>query len=104
MSGLHANVLVSPGQNRSTGSGLYAQGEPDCSGGNSTGGLNGNAGQPTSCEDGSFATLYSVDLTYDSGPLYVTAAYELRERDLNLALATLCISGGMGMAVVLERA
>jgi acetyl-CoA C-acetyltransferase len=36
--------------------------------------------------------------------IVLTAAYELRERDLNLALATLCISGGMGMAVVLERA
>ena len=82
MSGLHANVLVSPGQNRSTGSGLYAQGEPDCSGGNSTAGLNGNAGQPTSCTDGSFYTLYSADLTYESGPLYATAAYELH-RDVN---------------------
>jgi len=36
--------------------------------------------------------------------IVLTAAYELRERDLQLALATLCISGGMGMAVVLERA
>jgi acetyl-CoA C-acetyltransferase len=36
--------------------------------------------------------------------IVLTAAYELRERGLNLALATLCISGGMGMAVVLERA
>jgi acetyl-CoA C-acetyltransferase len=36
--------------------------------------------------------------------IVLTAAYELRERGLRLALATLCISGGMGMAVVLERA
>jgi acetyl-CoA C-acetyltransferase len=36
--------------------------------------------------------------------IVLTAAYELRERGLSLALATLCISGGMGMAVVLERA
>jgi len=79
---VHANVLVSPGQNRSTNTGLYAQGEPDCSGGNSTGGLNGNAGQPTSCTDGSFATLYSVDFTFESGPLYATAAYELH-KDVN---------------------
>src|SRR5437660_8325167 len=77
MQGVRANFLVSPGQHRSTGTGLYAQGEPDCSGGNSTGGLNGNAGQPTSCEDGSFYTLYSVDVTYESGPLYATAAYDL---------------------------
>jgi acetyl-CoA acetyltransferase len=36
--------------------------------------------------------------------IVLTAAYELRERDLSLALCTLCISGGMGMAIVLERA
>ena len=80
--GAHANFLVSPGQNRSTDTGLYAQGEPDCSGGNSTGGLNGNAGQPTSCEDGSFYTLYSFDVTYESGPLYATVAYEVH-KDVN---------------------
>ena len=32
-----------------------------------------------------------------------SAAYELRERGGGLALATLCISGGQGLAVVLER-
>jgi acetyl-CoA C-acetyltransferase len=36
--------------------------------------------------------------------IVLTAAYELRERDRSLALCTLCISGGMGMAIVLERA
>jgi predicted porin len=70
-------VLVSPGQNRSTNTGLYAQGEPDCTGGNSTAGLNGNAGQPTSCEDGSFNNAYSGAVVYQSGPLYAIAAYEL---------------------------
>ena len=35
--------------------------------------------------------------------IVLTAAYELRERNLSLALCTLCISGGMGMAMVLER-
>lgn len=34
----------------------------------------------------------------------LTLAYELRRRDLQLGLATLCISGGQGLAVVLERA
>jgi acetyl-CoA C-acetyltransferase len=34
----------------------------------------------------------------------LTLAYELRERGLSLGLATLCISGGQGLAVVLERA
>jgi acetyl-CoA C-acetyltransferase len=36
--------------------------------------------------------------------LILTAAYELRERGLSLALAMLCISGGQGLAVALERA
>ena len=81
--GVHANFLVSPGQNRSTNTGLYAQGEPDCTGGNSTGGINGNPDlTPTSCTDGSFATLYSVDFTYESGPLYATVAYEVH-KDVN---------------------
>ncbi|HEY6566573.1 MAG TPA: thiolase family protein [Actinomycetota bacterium] len=36
--------------------------------------------------------------------IILTLAYELRRRDLQLGLATLCISGGQGLAVVLERA
>jgi len=35
--------------------------------------------------------------------LILTLAYEMRERDVSLGLATLCISGGQGLAVVLER-
>lgn len=34
----------------------------------------------------------------------LTLAYELRDMDLALGLATLCVSGGQGAAVVLERA
>ena len=30
-------------------------------------------------------------------------AMQLRKRDLNLGLATLCIGGGQGMVIVLER-
>ncbi len=33
----------------------------------------------------------------------LSLAYELRDRGLSLGLATLCISGGQGLAVVLER-
>ena len=73
------DVLYSPGQNRSTNNGLYAQGEPDCSGGNSTAGLNGNNGQPNPCEDGSFNNAYSAALRYQSGPLYATVAYEMHK-------------------------
>ena len=36
--------------------------------------------------------------------LILTMAYEMRDRGLALGLATLCISGGQGLAVVLERA
>jgi len=79
MNGFSFSGLVSPGQNRSTNTGLYAQGEPNCTGGNSSAGLNGNAGQPTSCADGSFGTAYSAALVYEVGPLYVTGGYELHK-------------------------
>jgi acetyl-CoA acetyltransferase family protein len=36
--------------------------------------------------------------------LILTLAYQMRERGASLGLATLCISGGQGLAVVLERA
>ena len=36
--------------------------------------------------------------------IILALAYELRARDLTMGLATLCISGGQGLAVVLERA
>jgi acetyl-CoA C-acetyltransferase len=36
--------------------------------------------------------------------IILSLAYEMRERGLALGLATLCISGGQGLAVVLERA
>jgi acetyl-CoA C-acetyltransferase len=35
--------------------------------------------------------------------ILLSLAYEMRERDAALGLATLCISGGQGLAVVLER-
>jgi acetyl-CoA C-acetyltransferase len=35
--------------------------------------------------------------------ILLTLAYQLHERDLSLGLATLCVSGGQGLAVVLER-
>jgi acetyl-CoA C-acetyltransferase len=35
--------------------------------------------------------------------IVLTAAYEMREKGYSLGLAALCISGGQGMAVVLER-
>jgi acetyl-CoA C-acetyltransferase len=50
---------------------------------------------------GAIALGHPIGMT--GARIVLTAAYELRERDLGLALATLCISGGMGMAIVLER-
>ncbi|MBI4261882.1 MAG: thiolase family protein [Actinobacteria bacterium] len=50
---------------------------------------------------GAIALGHPIGMT--GARIVLSAAYELRERDLSLALATLCISGGMGMAVVLER-
>ncbi len=88
LNGLNFAVLVSPGQNRSTNSGLYAQGEPDCAGGNTTAGINGSVDLvngvvvPTSCTDGSYTSAYSFALTYSNGPLYATVAYELHS-DVN---------------------
>jgi acetyl-CoA acetyltransferase len=35
--------------------------------------------------------------------IILSLAYEMRERGHTLGLATLCISGGQGLAVVLER-
>jgi len=36
--------------------------------------------------------------------IVLTCAYEMREKGYSLGLAALCVSGGQGMAVVLERA
>jgi acetyl-CoA C-acetyltransferase len=35
--------------------------------------------------------------------IIVTLAYEMNRRDLHLGLATLCIGGGQGMAIIIER-
>jgi predicted porin len=79
MGGFSFGLLASPGQNRSTNTGLYAMGEPDCTGGNSTAGMNGNNSQPNPCEDGSFGNAYSAAVVYQAGPLYATAGYELHK-------------------------
>ena len=36
--------------------------------------------------------------------IILSLAYEMRDRGVSLGLATLCVSGGQGLAVVLERA
>jgi len=69
------DVLFSPGQNRTSNSIMQSSGSPDCTGGNTPG--SGNL--PLSCDDGGFDNAYSVDMKYEQGPIYITAAYELHK-------------------------
>lgn len=51
---------------------------------------------------GAIALGHPIGMT--GARIILTLAYEMREKGHSLGLATLCISGGMGMAVALERA
>jgi acetyl-CoA C-acetyltransferase len=51
---------------------------------------------------GAIALGHPIGMT--GARIVLTAAYEMREKGYSLGLATLCISGGMGMAMILERA
>jgi acetyl-CoA C-acetyltransferase len=51
---------------------------------------------------GAIALGHPIGMT--GGRIVLTTAYEMREKGYALGLAALCISGGMGMAMVLERA
>jgi acetyl-CoA C-acetyltransferase len=51
---------------------------------------------------GAIALGHPIGMT--GARIVLTTAYEMRHKGYALGLATLCISGGMGMAVVLERA
>ena len=50
---------------------------------------------------GAIALGHPIGMT--GARIVLTCAYEMREKGHSLGLATLCISGGMGMAMVLER-
>jgi predicted porin len=69
------DILFSPGQNRTDNSIVQSSGSPDCNGGNNPG--SGNL--PLSCDDGGYDNAYSVDLKFEQGPIYITAAYELHK-------------------------
>ncbi len=69
------DVLFSPGQNRTYNNVVQSSGSPDCNGGNQPG--SGNL--LLNCDDGGFDNAFSADLKFESGPLYVTAAYELHK-------------------------
>jgi acetyl-CoA C-acetyltransferase len=51
---------------------------------------------------GAIALGHPIGMT--GARIVLTTAYEMRDQGYGLGLATLCISGGMGMAMVLERA
>jgi len=69
------DALFSPGQNRTPDSLAQSSGSPDCNGGNTPG--SGNL--PVACDDGGYDNAYSVDLKFETGPIYITAAYELHK-------------------------
>jgi predicted porin len=75
LGGFQWNVLYAPGQNRSWISDNIASGESDCAGNNDP-----TSGAPAPgiffCTDGSFSDLISANVSYTSGPFYITAAYE----------------------------
>jgi predicted porin len=70
------DALISPGQNRTYDNVVQSAGSPDCSGGNNPG--SGNL--PLNCDDGGFDDAFSVDVKFESGPIYATAAYEIHKR------------------------
>jgi predicted porin len=69
------DVLFSPGQNRTPDSVAQSSGSPDCNGGN----VPGSGNLPVACDDGGYDNAYSVDLKFETGPIYITAAYELHK-------------------------
>src|SRR6202051_101625 len=69
------DVLFSPAQNRTPNSLAQSSGSPDCNGGHEP----GSGHFPIACDDGGYGNAYSVDVKLETGPIYVTAAYELHK-------------------------
>jgi len=78
LGGFRFDALWSPGQNRATDNSGVAAGEPNCTGGNTAGGVLSAAGTGA-CTDGSFGSAYSFAGTFETGGLYAIAAYELHK-------------------------
>ena len=70
------DVLLSPGQNRTYNNVVQSSGSPDCNGGNQPG--SGNL--LLNCDDGGFDDAFSVDVKFERGPFYATAAWEIHKR------------------------
>jgi len=73
LNGFEADVLFSPGQNRSSINNNIAAGEVDCTGGDNPG---DGGDTPLGCNDGGFGNAVSASLSYTKEPLYITIAYE----------------------------
>jgi predicted porin len=69
------DALFSPGQNRTPYNDAQSSGSPDCAGGN----VPGSGNLPLACADGAFDNAWSADLKFETGPIYVTVAYEIHQ-------------------------
>jgi predicted porin len=93
LAGLQLRALYAPGQNRGYDDEQIPAGESSCAGGN----IPGSGGTvPVGCTDGGFGDAFSTSLTFDAGPVYAVAAYELH-RGVNRTsdLATLDPTGNL---------
>ena len=76
MQGFSFDAAYAFGQNPDPNNNITPLGSPDCTGSNSPG--SGNLF--LNCDDGGFNWAFSADLKYETGPLYLTAAYELHSK------------------------
>jgi len=70
------DALISPGQNRTYDDVVQSSGSPDCNGGN----MPGSGNLLLNCDDGGFDDAYSIDVKFETGPIYATVAYEMHKR------------------------
>jgi len=70
------DLLLSPGQNRTYNNVVQSSGSPDCNGGN----MPGSGNLLLNCDDGGFDDAFSVDVKFERGPFYATAAWEIHKR------------------------
>jgi hypothetical protein len=74
--GVSFDAAYAFGQNPDPYNNITPLGSPDCTGSNNPG--SGNLF--LNCDDGGFNYAFSADLKYETGPLYLTAAYELHSK------------------------
>jgi predicted porin len=72
-SGFSFDAAYVLGQNPDSNNNIVALGSTDCYGGN----IPGSGNLSLNCDDGGYNYGYSVDVKYELGGLYLTAAYEL---------------------------